>query len=169
MPELEPVAVLNPEFSSAGATAPSWSSVAEVLSTSEMFWLSTTRPDGRPHVAPLPAIWHDGSLHFCTGGKEQKAVNLAAEPRCVLSTGTNTMNAGLDVVLEGTVARITDPATLHELSALWKAKLDWDFAVVDGGFNDGRGNTAPVFAIAPEKVLAFGKGEPFSQTRYQFS
>ncbi|MFG1791941.1 pyridoxamine 5'-phosphate oxidase family protein [Nocardia sp. NPDC049149] len=169
MPELEPVAVLNPDFSTAGATAPRWSSVAEVLATSEMFWLSTTRRDGRPHVTPLPAVWHDGSLHICTGDKEQKSVNLAAEPRCVLSTGTNTMNAGLDVVLEGTVARITDPATLHELSALWKAKLDWDFAVVDGGFHDGRGGTALVFAIAPEKVLAFSKGEPFSQTRYRFS
>jgi hypothetical protein len=25
-----------------------------------------------------------------------------------------------------------------------------------------------VFAVAPAKILAFGKGEPFSQTRYRF-
>ncbi|WP_281180785.1 hypothetical protein [Nocardia lijiangensis] len=24
------------------------------------------------------------------------------------------------------------------------------------------------FGVAPDKVLAFGKGEPFSQTRYRF-
>jgi hypothetical protein len=25
-----------------------------------------------------------------------------------------------------------------------------------------------VFGVTPDKVLAFGKGEPFSQTRYRF-
>ncbi|PXX68584.1 general stress protein 26 [Nocardia tenerifensis] len=168
MPELEPTGELNEDFSSPGATAPPWSAVREVLTTSEMFWLSTTRRDGRPHVTPLPAIWHDGSLHICTGDQEQKAANLAAEPRCVLTTGTNRMNSGLDVVVEGTAARVTDQATLRELSALWKSQLDWDFAVVEGGFNDGAGRVGLVYAVAPEKVLAFGKGEPFSQTRYRF-
>ncbi|MEV6555766.1 pyridoxamine 5'-phosphate oxidase family protein [Nocardia sp. NPDC051756] len=170
MPELEPISTeLNPDFSSPGATTPAWSAVGDVLAASEMFWLSTTRKDGRPHVTPLPAIWHDGSLHLCTGAKEQKAVNLATEPRCILSTGTNEMNSGLDVVVEGTAVRITDQAALHQLAKLWKSKLDWDFTVVEAGFDDGAGHTALVYAIAPAKVLAFGKGEPFSQTRYRFS
>ncbi|WP_433659237.1 pyridoxamine 5'-phosphate oxidase family protein [Nocardia sp. CA-128927] len=169
MPELEPTIELNEDFSSRGATSPAWSAVRDVLTTSEMFWLSTTRRDGRPHVTPLPAIWHDGSLHICTGAQEQKAVNLAAEPHCILSTGTNAMNSGLDVVVEGTAARITDQSTLQQLAKLWKSKLDWDFAVVDGGFNDGAGHTALVYAVAPAKVLAFSKGEPFSQTRYSFN
>jgi hypothetical protein len=34
-------------------------------------------------------------------------------------------------------------------------------------FSDGAGRTRLVFAIHPVKVLAFGKGEPFSQTRYR--
>jgi hypothetical protein len=29
--------------------------------------------------------------------------------------------------------------------------------------------TAHVYAVAPTKVLPFGKGEPFSQSRYRFS
>lgn len=169
MPEPEPTAELNEGFSSPGATPPAWSAVLDVLTTSEMFWLSTTRRDGRPHVTPLPAIWHDGSLHICTGDQEQKAVNLAAEPRCVLSTGTNAMNSGLDVVVEGTAVRITEQAPLRQLAELWKSKLDWDFTVVDGGFHDGAGRVGLVYAVAPEKVLAFGKGEPFSQTRYRFN
>ena len=45
------------------------------------------RGDGRPHVTPLPAVWSDGALHFCTGPTEQKGVNLAANPACVLTTG----------------------------------------------------------------------------------
>ncbi|MFE9578516.1 hypothetical protein ACFYO1_19155 [Nocardia sp. NPDC006044] len=107
MPEFEPIGELHEGFSGPDATAPPWSAVREVLTTSEMFWLSTTRRDGR--------------LHLCTGDREQKAVNLAAEPRCVLSTGTNVMNSGLDVVVEGTALRITDHATLQQLAKLWKS------------------------------------------------
>ncbi len=40
------------------------------------------------------------------------------------------------------------------------------------GFADpgsGGAHLAHVFAVIPEKVLAFGKGEPYSQTRYRMS
>ena len=50
-----------------------------------MYWLSTVRPDGRPHVTPLLGIWLDGALYFCTGPDERKAKNLARNPRCILA------------------------------------------------------------------------------------
>lgn len=163
----EPVGVVDPRFSEPDAVAPAWSEVAAVLTTSEMFWLATVRGDGRPHLVPLPAIWHDGALHVCTGAREQKAVNLAAEPRCALSTGTATMNAGLDVAVEGSAARVRDAEMLRRLAELWKAKLEWEFHVTDEGFHDPEGGDALVFRITPEKVLAFAKGDAFSQTRYR--
>ena len=169
MPEIEPRAELNAGFSSPGATARPWAEVVALLSTSEMFWLSTVRRDGRPHVTPLPAIWLDGVLHFCVGAHEQKAKNLEVSAWCILTTGTNQLRSGLDVVVEGAAARVTDTATLHRLAALWKAKLDWPFEVGDGAFHDGAGRTGLVFGVRPAKVLAFGKGEPFSQTRYTFA
>ena len=70
-----------------------------------MFWLSTVRRDGRPHVTPLPTIWLDDRLHFCTGSEEQKTKNLESDARCVITTGTNALHSGLDVVVEGTAAR----------------------------------------------------------------
>jgi general stress protein 26 len=141
-----------------------------VLSSSEMFWLSTVRRDGRPHVAPLPAVWLGGTLHFCTGAAEQKAKNLEADPRCTLTTGTNQFRSGLDVVVEGTATRVTDAAQLEQLAAIWKSKLDWDFDVVDAAFRDPDGpGVALVFGVTPTKVLSFGKGEPYSQTRYRFT
>ena len=51
-----PITELHEGFSQPGAEARPWSDVVEVLTTSEMFWLSTVRRDGRPHVTPLPAI-----------------------------------------------------------------------------------------------------------------
>ena len=119
--------------------------MVDVLSSSEMFWLSTVRADGRPHVTPLPAIWHAGRLHICTGAHEQKAKNLLADPRCVLTTGTNTLRDGLDVVVEGTAVRVTDRQSLEELAALWLSKLDWPFEVGDGAFRDGAGRDGLVF------------------------
>jgi len=166
--DAEPTAELNAGFSEPGATARPWSEVDEVLTVSEMFWLSTTRRDGRPHVTPLPAIWLDGALHICTGDQEQKSRNLEADPRCVLTTGTNQLHAGLDVVVEGVAIRVTDRPTLERLAALWKSKLDWDFQVGDDGFRDGDQRTGLVFAVKPQKVLSFGKS-PYSQTRYRFT
>jgi general stress protein 26 len=168
MPEPDPKVELNRGFSSPGAVARPWAEVVGVLSKSEMFWLSTVRRDGRPHVTPLPAIWLDGVLHFCAGAHEQKAKNLEVNPSCVLTTGGNELRSGVDVVVEGTAVRVTDNAELQRLAALWKSKLDWPFEVGDGAFRDGAGRTGLVFGVRPRKVLVFGKGEPFSQTRYSF-
>lgn len=166
---IEPTAELHPEFSEPSAAAPSWAAVVDVLTSSEMFWLSTVRRDGRPHVAPLPAMWLDGALHFCTGPEEQKAKNLESNPACILTTGTNHFRSGLDVVVEGAAVRVTDEARLERLAGLWKSKLDWLFPVAGGAFQSTEGGPVPVFGVAPTKVLAFGKGSPYSQTRYRFT
>jgi general stress protein 26 len=78
-----------------------WFATRDVLETSELFWISTVRGDGRPHVTPLPAIWHDDRLHFCTGLAEQKASNLERNQHVALTTGNNRWKDGLDVVVEG--------------------------------------------------------------------
>ena len=175
MSTAEPVTELDARFSSPGAQPRPWPEVVAALERAEMFWLSTVRRDGRPHVTPLPAMWLDGALHFCTGPGEQKAMNLEADPRCVLTTGTDRYRSGLDVVVEGSAARVTHEALLRRLAAMWESKLDWAFDVADGAFRHrgtegapDAGGAAYVFAVAPVKVLAFGKGEPFSQTRYRF-
>jgi general stress protein 26 len=164
---VEPAAKLVEEFSDPDATALPWPEVVEVLESSEMFWLSTVRRDGRPHVAPLPAMWLDGKLHFCTGAHEQKAKNIEANANCALTTGNNSFRSGLDVVVEGKAARVSDNSTLARLAPMWKDKIDWEFAVGNGVFIDANasGSSALVFAVTPSKILAFAKA-PYSQTRY---
>ncbi|UJW31260.1 pyridoxamine 5'-phosphate oxidase family protein [Saccharothrix sp. AJ9571] len=165
----EPTGLQVSEFSEPGSTVVPWAEVERVLRESEMFWLSTVRRDGRPHVVPLPAMWLDDRLHFCTGAHEQKARNLEANPRCVLTTGTNSYRSGLDVIVEGTVAQLRDEETLTVLAGMWRDKLDWPFEVVDGQFSDpgNDDHRAPVYAVTPAKVLAFGKA-PYRQIRYTF-
>jgi len=120
MPQTEPTAELNESFSEPDAVAPPWAEVAGVLSKSEMFWLSTVRRDGRPHVTPLPAVWLDGTLYFCAGSHEQKARNLQSNSHCILTTGTSQLRSGLDVIVEGTAARMNDMDTTRARSGCWR-------------------------------------------------
>ena len=139
-----------------------------MLEAAQISWISTVRADGRPHVTPLVAVWLDGALHFTTGPAEQKAVNLRTNPNVVLTTGCNTWDRGLDVVVEGEARRVIDRATLQRLAAAWGTKWDgsWRFDVTDDGFHHEAGGPALVFAVEPAKVLAFGKGT-FSHTRHR--
>jgi hypothetical protein len=169
MTDNTPQTRLDPGYSDANASATDWSEAETQLAAAELFWISTVRPDGRPHVTPLPAVWADGALHFCTGPEERKAKNLAGNPHVVLTTGTNIWNKGHDLVVEGEAVRVADEDRLRELAAAWEAKYGsfWHFEVRDGAFHHGAGH-AFVFAVAPRTVFGFGKGEPFSQTRWRF-
>jgi PPOX class probable F420-dependent enzyme len=165
----DPVGELDTRFSDADAVATSWADVVAFLETAELFWISTVRSDGRPHVSPLPTVWRDGALYFCTGAREQKGVNLARDARCALTTGNNEWKSGLDVVVEGTARRIADDAHLQTLADAWESKYhgDWHFDVADGAFHH-EGGEALVFEVTPDKVLAFAKGQ-FAQTRFRFA
>ncbi|MGI8588804.1 MAG: pyridoxamine 5'-phosphate oxidase family protein [Chloroflexia bacterium] len=163
-----PVAELHPQFSSPGATAPEWAEARGRLEKAEIYWLVTVRPDARPHVTPLIAVWLDGALYFCTGPGERKAKNLAHNPHCVLTTGSNALNEGFDLVVEGDAVRVSDEARLQRLAEKYAAKYDgWHFTVRDGAFY-GDGGEAWVYEVTPTTVFGFGKGEPFSQTRWRF-
>ena len=177
MARREPVAELEPRFSSGGATARAWTEGRERLETAEVYWISTVRPDGRPQVTPLLAVWLDGALYFCTGPDERKAKNLARNSNCTLTTGCNALGEGLDLVVEGGAIRLTDRARLRRVADAYLAKYgdDWRFAVRDGAFHHDPGasretdpGAAWVYEVAPARVFGFGRGDPFSQTRWSF-
>jgi len=172
MTQEEPKTELHPDYSSPEATATSWAEATEHLEQAEIFWLSTVRPDGRPHVTPLIAVWLDGALYFSTGANERKAKNIAHNRHCIMTTGRNNLNEeGLDLVVEGDAVRVTDDALLRRVADLYEAKYgpDWHYDVRDGMIVGLRDNIALVFAVAPTTAFGFGKGAVFSQTRWQFS
>jgi hypothetical protein len=162
-----PVGELDGRYSSPGAAPTPWAVVTEALERAEIFWVSTVRPDGRPHVTPLIAIWLDNAVHFTTGAEERKALNLSTNPACTMTTGCNAMHEGVDIVVDGNARRNQDDVTLQRLADLYKAKYDWTFTVQDGTLTDGD-LPALVFTVTPDTIFAFNKGEPFAQTRWQF-
>jgi nitroimidazol reductase NimA-like FMN-containing flavoprotein (pyridoxamine 5'-phosphate oxidase superfamily) len=170
----EPVTKIDPRFSDPNAVATQWDETRRVLETAELFWISTVRADGRPHVTPLVAVWLDGAIHFCTGATEQKAMNLRENPHVILTTGCNHWDGGLDVVVEGDAVQLTDDDVLERLAEAWATKWDgrWQFLVRDGCYyhydeHEVLPDAILVFSVTPTKILAFAKGT-FSHTRHQF-
>jgi general stress protein 26 len=165
----DPTAEFDSRFSAPEAGPTPWSAAKHVLEHAELYWLTTVRADGRPHVTPLIAVAEDGVVHFCTGLREQKARNLEHRRQVALTTGNNTWARGLDVVVEGNAVRVVDRETLQRLADAYESKYGstWHFDVGDGLFVTDE-HEAAVFRIEPAKVLAFAK-EPHAQTRYRFN
>ncbi|MBV8160502.1 MAG: pyridoxamine 5'-phosphate oxidase family protein [Acidimicrobiia bacterium] len=170
----EPRTTLDDRFSEPGASPASWGDTRQALEESELFWLTTVRADGRPHVTPVVAVWLDDALYFTTGADEQKAHNLRANPHVVLTTGCNRWDRGLDLVVEGDAVRVADDPLLWRLASAWATKWDgrWQYEAHDGslrpaGGAPGEKGNAMAFSVAPTKILSFGKGT-FTQTRHRF-
>ncbi|MGI8712268.1 MAG: pyridoxamine 5'-phosphate oxidase family protein [Solirubrobacteraceae bacterium] len=161
-------------FSEPDVTPTPWAVGLEEVGAADTFWLSTVRPDGRPHVTPLIAVWHGEAIWFSTGPEERKAKNLAENPSCVLMTGRSDLVKGaLDVALEGETEQVTDDAELEPIAAAFTAKYGtetWDYTVHDGAFTHrAAGGRAIVFRVRPVRGLGFRKGDSFSQTTWRFS
>jgi general stress protein 26 len=163
---------LDTRFSSPSAKATGWDETLQALKQAELFWVTTVRSDGRPHTTPLVAVWSDGALHFSTGVGEQKEINLRHNSRVIVMTGRNDWDEGLDIVVEGEAERVEDRKRLERAAVAWTAKWDrrWNYVVTNTGFEDPDDpdhNQVLVFAVRPERVLAFGKGD-FSHTSHRF-
>jgi nitroimidazol reductase NimA-like FMN-containing flavoprotein (pyridoxamine 5'-phosphate oxidase superfamily) len=172
----QPLTTLDRDYSDTESNATPWSDAQQYLAGAGISWLSTVRPDGRPHVTPLITIWLDGALYFSTGPDERKAHNLETNRHVVLTTGTNDANNGLDLVVEGEAVPVTDQAELRPAADAWIAKYGefWRYDVVDGGFRHPRtGGSVLVFRVSPRVGFGFGRSKSsgtggFSQTRWEF-
>src|SRR3712207_5340934 len=127
----DPTARFDSRFSDPAAGPTPWADAARALEQAELYWLTTVRADGRPHVTPLIGVVDDGAVHFCTGLREQKARNLEHSGLVALTTGTNAWARGLDVVVEGTAVRVSDGDALQRLADAYEAKYGsvWRFDV----------------------------------------
>jgi nitroimidazol reductase NimA-like FMN-containing flavoprotein (pyridoxamine 5'-phosphate oxidase superfamily) len=165
---MTPVTDLDARYSDPQASPTDWPRTLAELSAAELYWLTTVRPDGRPHVTPLIGVVVDEVVYFTTGADERKARNLEQNPHVVVTTGRNLLHEGLDVVVEGDAARVGDDRSLTMVATAFLDKYgeEWHFEVRDGAFHHP-GGRALVFAVAPTTVFGFAKGG-YAQTRYRF-
>jgi hypothetical protein len=132
-------------------------------------WLSTVRPDGRPHLAGVGALWVDGRFYFTSGPGTRKSRNLAANPNCALSMAL----PGLDLVVEGRAAKVTDQATLERLAQRY-ADQGWPARAADGAltaeFSAPSAGPPPWNLYVLTALVAFGVAseKPYGATRWRF-
>jgi nitroimidazol reductase NimA-like FMN-containing flavoprotein (pyridoxamine 5'-phosphate oxidase superfamily) len=169
MAKTDPLVELDRPYSDPAAKPTSWSKARNKLDSAGVYWLSTVRPDGRPHVTPIAAVLIDDAVYFSTGPEEQKSKNLAHNRQVVVTTGSNTFSRGLDVVAEGEAKRVTDEPLLTRLADAFEKKYEgvFGFRVSDGRFAHEVG-PADVYEVAPAKAFAYQRGKTGAATRFRF-
>lgn len=107
-----------------------WAEQRRKLEQSRNYWICTTRPDGRPHSAPVWGLWMYGTLYFATGRTSRKNLNLVrnASVSVHLESGDDVM------ILEGEVTEETDPDALSRFADLYEEKYSFrpDVQDLDG-------------------------------------
>ena len=137
-----------------------WKWAEDRLKKSRQYWIATTRPDGRPHLMVIWALWLDGKLYF-TGKTSRKARNLARNPNCMC-----TDDAAEAVILEGAIGTERDIKTIREFLRIYEKKYKFDLS---GMADDLLKLKEPVFYLRPK--VAFGLWEKkfsTSATRWVF-
>jgi uncharacterized pyridoxamine 5'-phosphate oxidase family protein len=125
-----------------------WKWAEERLQRSRQYWIATTRPDGRPHVMVVWALWLKGSLYFSTGATSRKAQNLAINPRCTMCT----QNAAEAVILEGVVETERQVDRIREFIPLYEKKYRWKLGEMADNLLSLRD---PLFRFQPKVAFGF--------------
>jgi hypothetical protein len=156
-----------------GAAALPWSRAAEGLTADPTpdvtYFLGTCRPDGTPHAAGVGAQWLAGYLYFTSNPAARKARDLAVNPRCTISVRL----PGIDLVLDGTAERVTDPDTLEQVAAGyrtggWPAEVEDD--ALTAPFSAPSAGPPPwhVYRFTFHTVVGVATAEPSGATRWRF-
>ena len=173
MTEREPAEVTN--LDRYGSDALPWSRPHDVLVASTAtpdvtFFLGTVGPDSRPHAAGIGAAWLDGDLYFTSGPGTRKSRHVVANPACTLSVRL----AGIDLVIDGDAARVTDRDTLERVAALyraggWPAEVDGD--AYTAPFSAPSAGPPPwhLFRFRFHTIVGVATAEPYGATRWRFT
>ena len=104
--------------------------IEQRLRSELIIWLSTVRPDGRPHLVPVWFLWDGATFLIFSQPKDLKLRNLRQNPNVVLALETRAQGnevvliEGQAVVLEDSTLKTTMPEYAEKYDALLKS-MDW--------------------------------------------
>jgi nitroimidazol reductase NimA-like FMN-containing flavoprotein (pyridoxamine 5'-phosphate oxidase superfamily) len=138
-----------------------WSWAVERLVRSHYFWISSVRPDGRPHAMPVWGVFTEGRVWFSSSAGSRKTLNIESNPHVVVSTD----DAAEPVVVEGAVERVSstgDPEAVHAFADALNAKYETEYPVEFFLEN-------ATFLVMPDRVIGMRESEfESSPTRWTF-
>ena len=128
--------------------------IDERLRSEPTVWLSSTRPDGRPHVVPVWFNWDGRVFDLFSKPHAQKVRNLRERPAVMLAVGQPEAEFDVELV-EGTAAILPQPTaevirpTMFEKYAALMARAQLDRATFVTTYSQ------PV-RITPTRFLGYG-------------
>lgn len=127
-----------------------WSDAEEILDAGRYFWLSTTNPDGGPHLVQQWGVWVDQVLWFEGSDRTRWARNLARDPR--LAFGTQIADRAVYGRARVELVRGPDFALATKIARRYAAKYGRSF-----GYRPTPEQyvTGYVFRAPPTKIIAF--------------
>ena len=141
-----------------------WEWARARLDAAIVYWVSTVRPDGRPHAMPTWAAWLDDALWFEGGFSTRRARNLAVDPRVVATVHVNDQTA---VIIEGVAELRVDPGPDLEgrlVAAFAKYRTQPEAYEVDPA-NWRTGSGGGLWALRPTIVFGWSS-YPADATRW---
>jgi hypothetical protein len=138
---------------SSGMLPFSWAE--ERLVAARNYWVSTTRPDGRPHAMPVWGLWLDGTLIFSTDPASVKGRNIATQPAVIVH-----LESGDDVVIvEGRAEQMADADLPADFVDDYERKYDYRVNPADPAVG--------FYLVRPQRILAWVEVDfPSSTTRF---
>lgn len=139
-----------------------WSTIEQRLVASKHYWLSTVRPDGRPHTIPRWGVWLDDRFYYDGSPATRHARNAELNPNCTL-----TLEDGWRaVILEGTsVTTRADAALGARLAAAFEKYHDDGYSPAADAWSGEDGGGLRVFT--PRTAMAWTTF-PTDATRFVF-
>jgi hypothetical protein len=141
-----------------------WETVEARLVESLHYWLSTTRPDGRPHVVPRWGVWVDEKFFYDGSPQTRHARNLEGNPHCAL----HLEDGEASTILEGT-STVPDPV-VGELGARLSAEYTRKYERL--GYAPGPDawsgeSSGGLHVFTPTSAIAWSRF-PTDVTRFEF-
>ena len=149
-----PAEYLNPR--TADGLLP-WSYARERLESARNYWLTTVRPNGRPHVTPLWGAWVGNALYFDGSPETRWGRNIATNP----AASINLSNPDRAIIVEGTIEFVTtDDALAALLIAAWETKY---------GQYPPEPATRGIYLLSPTVARGWTHGDLRDGTRWTFT
>jgi Pyridoxamine 5'-phosphate oxidase len=135
-----------------------WSWAVTRLTDSHDYWVTTTWPDGRPHLTAVWGAWLDGAVWFSCSDSSRKTKNLERDPRCSIATD----NAFEPVIVDATAERLRDAESIQLFTGTVNSKYETDYGTYFFGDN-------ALWAARPHSAVALDEADfPGSPTRWRF-
>lgn len=160
-PQLPPTYQVAPTLDGIGE----WRGVQARLATAHIYWIATTRPDGRPHITPVWGVWLCNHLFFDGHPETRRGRNLALNPD--VAVHLESADAGKDVViLEGLASRIMAPE--RRLTEVVAAAYTHKYVAEGYAPDPDAWAGGDLYAVRPHSVFSWGAHLGNTATRWRF-